>query len=131
MPDISLNKDSKFDVDLAFGNIREERVADIFENKKIEVKTERGIWTRSGNIAIEIEWNGKPSGIMTTQADYWFHILEKDEQEVCMISFPVAKLRQLVVSAQFRRVNGGDDMKAVLGLIPLRNMFNILGDLHE
>ena len=131
MPDISLNKDSKFDVDLAFGNIREERVADIFENKKIEVKTERGIWTRSGNIAIEIEWNGKPSGIMTTQADYWFHILEKDEQEVCMISFPVAKLRQLVVSAQFRRVNGGDDMKAVLVLIPLRNMFNILGDLHE
>ena len=81
MPDISLNKDSKFDVDLAFGNIREERVADIFENKKIEVKTERGIWTRSGNIAIEIEWNGKPSGIMTTQADYWFHILEKDSSD--------------------------------------------------
>ena len=131
MADISLNKDSRFDVDLAFGNIREERVADIFENKKIEVKTERGIWTRSGNIAIEIEWNGKPSGIMTTQADYWFHILEKDEQEICMISLPIEKLRQLVLSTQFRRVKGGDDMKAVLVLIPLRNMFQILGDLHE
>ena len=52
----------KFDIDLEYGQIREDRVADIFTKAKIEVKSERGMWMQTGNIAIEYESYGKPSG---------------------------------------------------------------------
>ena len=53
----------KFDLDLSYGKVREQRVADMLTDKKIEVKSERGMWVKTGNIAIEYESYGKPSGI--------------------------------------------------------------------
>ena len=53
----------KFDLDLQYGKVREQRVADMLQDKKIEVKSERDMWVRTGNIAIEYESYGKPSGI--------------------------------------------------------------------
>ena len=35
----------------------------MLQDKKIEVKSERGMWLKTGNIAIEFESYGKPSGI--------------------------------------------------------------------
>ena len=67
----------KFDIDLKYGQLREKKVHDIFSNKKIEVKTERDWWFKTGNIALEYECNGKPSGINATESDYWIHILAK------------------------------------------------------
>ena len=52
----------KFDLDLQYGSIREDKIADMLTNKKIEVKSERDIWQKSGNICIEYESWGKPSG---------------------------------------------------------------------
>ena len=43
----------KFDLDLQYGKVREKRVADMLQDKKIEVKSERGMWMKTGNIAIE------------------------------------------------------------------------------
>ena len=43
----------KFDIDLAYGTIREEKIADMMTNKKIEVKSEKDLWQKSGNICIE------------------------------------------------------------------------------
>jgi len=63
----------KFDMDLKYGKVREKLVADMLQDKKIEVKSERDVWQRTGNIAIEYQSYGKPSGIQTTEADYWFH----------------------------------------------------------
>ncbi len=57
----------KFDLDLSYGKVREKQVADMLQDKKIEVKSERGMWMNTGNIAIEYECNGKPSGIQTTE----------------------------------------------------------------
>ena len=65
----------KFDLDLQYGKVREQLVADMLQDKKIEVKSERDIWQKSGNIAIEYQSYGKPSGIQTNEADYWFHNL--------------------------------------------------------
>ena len=42
----------KFDLDLQYGTVREEKVADMLTNKKIEVKSERDIWQKSGNMCI-------------------------------------------------------------------------------
>ena len=65
----------KFDLDLQYGQVREQMVADMLQNKKIEVKSERDVWQRTGNIAIEYECYGKPSGINATESDFWFHNL--------------------------------------------------------
>ena len=48
----SIANRKKFDIDLSFGKVREKRVADMLQDKKIEVKSERGMWMRTGNIAI-------------------------------------------------------------------------------
>ena len=53
----------KFDIDLSYGKVSEQMVADMLQDKKIEVKSERDMWMRTGNIAIEYESYGKPSGI--------------------------------------------------------------------
>jgi hypothetical protein len=51
--EMNKNKDNKFDLDLSFGEIFEDKLAEILASKKIEVKTERDIWKTTGNIAIE------------------------------------------------------------------------------
>jgi hypothetical protein len=53
----------KFDLDLEYGQVREDKIAEMLQDKKIEVKSERDIWQTTGNIAIEYESWGKPSGI--------------------------------------------------------------------
>ena len=50
----------KFDLDLTYGSIREDRIAEMLTNKKIEVKSERDIWVGTNNICIEYESWGKP-----------------------------------------------------------------------
>ena len=59
----------KFDLDLKYGLVKEKIVADMLQDKKIEVKSERGMWLKTGNIAIEYESYGKPSGIAATESD--------------------------------------------------------------
>ena len=71
----------KFDIDLSYGAIREDKIIDMFLNKKIEVKSEKNMWQDTGNICIEYESWGRPSGIKATEADYWFHNLCVGENE--------------------------------------------------
>ena len=77
----------KFDIDLAYGTIREEKIADMMTNKKIEVKSEKDMWQKTGNICIEYESYGKPSGIRATESDYWFHNLCVGDNEFCTLVF--------------------------------------------
>ena len=86
----------KFDLDLEYGQIREDKIADMLNNKKIEVKSERGMWMKTGNICIEYESYGKPSGIITTEPDFWFHNLCIDDDIFCTFLFDVPKLKQLI-----------------------------------
>ena len=60
----------KFDIDLAYGTVREEKIADMLTNKKIEVKTDFQA-KDTGNVFIEYKSRGKLSGISTTHAE-WF-----------------------------------------------------------
>ena len=55
----------------------------MFKDCTIEVKSERNWWKKTGNIAIEYEYRGKPSGIYATKSDYWFHRLELKKKEFC------------------------------------------------
>ena len=121
----TFNKNFKYD--LEFGEIREQRIANILQNEKIEVKTERGLWTDTGNIAIEVAYRGKPSGLATTEAKYWMHILEINGQEFCSLLFPVEVLKNTIRAMKSSRqvVMGGDDKQSKLVLVPITTIFRI------
>jgi len=114
----------KFDIDLEYGTIREDKVADMLTNKKIEVKSERGMWMKTGNICIEYESYGKPSGISTTESDFWFHNLCIEDNIFCTFIFDVPKLKQLIEKLDFKKsVSGGDHNASRMWLVNIQKLF--------
>ena len=116
----------KFDIDLKYGQLREKKVHDIFSNKKIEVKTERDWWFKTGNIALEYECNGKPSGINATESDYWIHILAKGNKNHCMLVFEVKELKKIVkkYKEQYTRMVGDRNASKCV-ILPIRKLFDV------
>jgi hypothetical protein len=90
--------------------MHEDQIIEMLQDKKIEVKTERGMWTKTGNIAIEFESYGKPSGINATESDYWFHRLAVDDDVFCTLVFDVPTLKKIVEKLDYHKVvKGGDN----------------------
>ena len=125
MDKISFNHDRKYDIQLSAALINERRLGDIFAAGKIErveLKSETWQWEQTGNIAIEYRCDGKPSGIATTEADYWVHELRRDGQTLVYLMFPIDRLKALARDAiqrgQFRS-DAGDDGRFHIALIPL------------
>ena len=117
-------KMSKFDLDLKYGQIREDKIAEMFTDKKIEVKSERGMWMKTGNICIEYQSYGKPSGIANTEADYWFHNLCIGDDIFCTLIFDVPKLKKLIEKLDFKKsVSGGDHNASRMWLVNIRKLF--------
>ena len=115
----------KFDIDLSYGEIREDKIIDMFLNKKIEVKSEKNMWQDTGNICIEYESWGKPSGIKATEADYWFHNLCIGENEYCTLVFKTEVLKRIVDDLDtFKSVSGGDNKASKMFLINLQKLFS-------
>ena len=115
----------KFDLDLKYGQIREDKVADIFSKSKIEVKSERDLWQKTGNICIEYESWGKPSGIRATESDYWFHNLCIGENEYCTLVFKTEVIKKIVDKLDyFRSVSGGDNNASKMYLVNLQKLFS-------
>jgi hypothetical protein len=115
----------KFDIDLQYGTIREDKVAAMLTDKKVEVKSERGMWMKTGNIAIEYQSYGKPSGIKATESDYWFHNLCIGDNEYCTLVFKTDVLRTIVDKLDtFRTVSGGDHNASQMYLVNLQKLFS-------
>ena len=114
---------NKFDIDLRYGQEREQRIEKILKEGKLEVKTERDWWFKTGNIAIEIECNGKPSGIMVTKADYWVHILANGDKDYCRLIFDTKTIKKLTKKYIGTLKNGGDGWRSKFVLIPLSEIF--------
>ena len=122
-----LNNDKRFDIDLQYGQVFERKVADMLQNSKIEVKTERDMWKRTGNIAIEFESRGRPSGIAATEADYWFHNLAIGDDIVMTLVFPTKTLRNYIAKIMPKMVRGGDNNTSKLYLLNLQELVKIIG----
>lgn len=115
----------KFDIDLKYGQIRENKVREMFSKCQIEVKSERSWWRKTGNIAIEYEYRGKPSGIYATTSDYWFHRLEGDRDEFCTLVFKTSILKGIVDKYKNKLTkNVGDNKASKCVLIPIKDIFN-------
>ena len=115
----------KFDIDLEYGEIREDKIKDMLTNKKVEVKSERDMWMKTGNIAIEYECWNKPSGIKATESDYWFHKLCIGDEEYCTLVFKTDTLRKIVDKLDyFKTVSGGDNNASKMFLVNIQKLFS-------
>ena len=118
----------KFDLDLQYGQVREKIVANMLQDKKIEVKSERGMWLQTGNIAIEYECYGKPSGINATDSDYWFHNLCVGDEVFGTLVFETKMLKKIINASinanQVRSVSGGDHNASKMYLMNIQNLFS-------
>ena len=115
----------KFDLDLAYGKVRETMVADMLQDKKIEVKSERDMWARTGNIAIEYQCYGKPSGIKAKEADYWFHNLCIGDDTFATLVFNVDALKRIIDNLDFKKsVSGGENNASRMYLLNIQKLFS-------
>ena len=115
----------KFDLDLAYGSVREDRVAEMLQDKKIEVKSEKDLWQKTGTRCVEDESWGKPSGIEATESDYWFHNLCIGDNEYCTLVFKTDVLKKIVSKLdKFRTVSGGDHNASKMYLVNLQKLFS-------
>ena len=115
----------KFDIDLEYGKVREQQVADMLQDKKIEVKSERDVWQKTGNIAIEYESYGKPSGINATESDYWFHNLCIGDETFATLVFDTTSLKRIISNLDKKRsVSGGDNNASRMYLLNLQKLFS-------
>ena len=116
----------KFDIDLAYGKVREDLIKEMLQDKKIEVKSERDVWKRTGNIAIEYQCYGKPSGINATEADYWFHNLCVGEDVYATLVFKTENLKKIIDSLERKvSVSGGDHNASRMYLVSLQKVFDV------
>ena len=124
-----LNDNSNFDIDLQYGQIYEKALALILQDAKLEVKTERDTWKKTGNIAIELHnhASNKPSGLSVTKADYWATILVDDFKIHSIHILPVDELKprvkDIVRNGNGRMVMGGDYKCSEIALIPIEEIF--------
>ena len=115
----------KFDVDLEFGQEWERHVDELFSGAKtVEIKTERDKWATTGNICIEIESYGKPSGLAATEADLWVHNLVKDGELVCSLMFTTKKLREIIAEMKPYTVMGGYNNASKLCLVSIKKLMD-------
>jgi hypothetical protein len=119
------NHDSRFDIDLKYGQHVEDELLKALQGK-IEVKAERNHWMRTGNIAVEYWSRGKPSGINVTEADHWAQALMVGDRPYCYLVFPTNVLRGMTRYYKDNRPDtvrlGGDDNTSEMILMPLKEI---------
>lgn len=115
-------KFSKFDLDLEFGERWEDFIVD--KLKTAEVKTEKDKWKTTGNICIEYESYGKPSGIEATESDVWIHNLTDNGKFVMGFIIPTEKLKEIY--QQGFQVSGGDHNASRIYLLKIRQLVDMI-----
>ena len=97
---------SDFRYDLKVGQLHEKMLADLLESKTVEVKRDFRA-SQTGRVFVEFFCRGKPSGISTTEADFWCFILDGETA----IMLPTSKLERLANKAADNNqvVCGGDN----------------------
>jgi hypothetical protein len=120
-----MNFNNDFRYDLEVGQEGERLVDALFKSKRIEVK--RDSWVgRTGNIAIEYESRGKPSGIATTEAEYWIIIFSREYEDKVMLVLETERLKEVarkyLKEGNIKSMGDSNTSKAVL--IPLSEISN-------
>ena len=114
---------SDFRYDLEFGIVEGESwFHNVVSNSKIEVKTDR-LTEKTGNVYIEYESRGKPSGIATSEADYWVYKVSGGRAIIIEIKELKSMLKELVKSGKARMgVKGGDNNTSLGVLVKIKDL---------
>lgn len=112
---MTYNNDFKFD--LEFGVLNGETwFHELVTNKKIEVKSDRKT-IETGNVYIEYWSRGKPSGISTTQSDYYVYKVGEEEAILIGTTQLKQKLKRLVEEGKAKKDVKGGDNNTSLGIL--------------
>ena len=122
---------NSFTYDLAFGEQAEDWVKKLLSNGfKVEVKNDRLIH-KTGNLFIEYESRGNPSGLATTTADYWIYRMSELDSA---LTLPVNSLKD-VCRLYFQQNKylkvGGDNNTSKAFLIPLIKLLNDIAEYER
>lgn len=116
-----MNYKSDFDLDLSTGQDGEMLVHDMVQLSTLEVKTDF-LAEKTGNIAVEYESWGKPSGIAVTKARHWVFVIPNK------IALFVETTRLKEIARRYYQdgkvVNGGDLDKSKMVLIPITELIH-------
>ena len=114
-----MNYNNDFKYDLQVGQVKEKQLDAIFENAKIEVKYDLQALT-TGNVFVEYESRNKPSGISTTQADYYCFVFG-DTWHLIKTTLLKERCREYLNT---KRDKKGGDMNTSKGiLLPINKLF--------
>ena len=132
-----------FGKDLEFGREFERKALDYFEHTSyefapnrcfkdydikldgkttIEVKADR-LAHKTGNVVIEYQCNGKPSGIESTRADFWLYFIDKTNE---VYRFRPTEIKEFICKLNPRSVKGGDGYRSRMYIVPKKAMSNFL-----
>ncbi len=114
-----MKHNSDFRYDLEVGQVKENELASIIQNKKIEVKTDLQAY-ETGNVYVEYESRGKPSGISTSQADYYCFVISKDTFIFISSAELKKRCRRLLNTDRDRK--GGDSNTSKGILLPVTHL---------
>ena len=118
-----------FDLDLKFGEFHEQLLFQSLSktgNVTVEVKTDR-LTAKTGNLAVEFRYRGRPSGIQTTKSDeYFFVIVEQDGSIRYRLNIPTAKLKKIAYRRYLNGLTttGGQYNATEMILIPIIDLLN-------
>jgi hypothetical protein len=111
---------SDFKYDLKVGQVAEKELASVFQDKKIEVKTDLQAH-KTGNVYVEYFSRGKPSGISTSESDFYcfalgsvFVLIESKELK--------EKCRKYLNTSRDKK--GGDNNTSKGILLPVVELIN-------
>ena len=111
-------KQKNFDLDVQTGIEGENLVLSALNGvKKVEVKTDR-IAYHTKRFAIEYEYKGKPSGISTTEADYWAFVIPQTGSIIFTRTDTLKQLCRKCYAMGYNTV-GGDNNASKIVLVPI------------
>ena len=109
-----MKHNNNFKYDLAIGKSGENAFAKLLSNSKVEIKVDRK-FIYTGNFYVEYWSRGKPSGINTSEADWY--VFTTGGHDVFLV-VPVAALREAVVKkAKQGNITVGGDKNVSRGVL--------------
>jgi len=89
---------------------------------------------RTGNVGVEYECRGKPSGISVSQADVYLYKVHEPSRRIGLYVIPTKNLKKMIERQEyFRVVNGGDpgsnSMNYLFKLDVFKDNFKYLGSV--
>jgi len=117
-----MKHNNDFKHDLEVGQVKERELGDLLENKTIEVKRDL-IAKDTGNVFIEYECRGAPSGLSTTKAD--FHCIAVEHLFIILSTDKLKEIVRPYIGTK-KDVLGGDSNLSRGILLPLKQLIDTL-----